>query len=232
MIYSPTSGDQGFYLRATVTYNDGEGEGKTAMATSVHTVQDPNVPNADPEFEDDDADTEGNQTTRMVEENTDAGEDVGLPVEASDGDNDILTYTIDDTAAATFDIEAATGQILTKGDLDTETDSDPRRLWSRPRTRSERPTTITVTITVTGVNETPDITAEDVEYAETTAGAPNTTDVATFTRRTRRAPGPVTLDLSGADASLFTLATTTCSPSTARLTSRRPVTRTRTTRTS
>ena len=52
--YSPTSGDQGFYLRATVTYNDGEGEGKTAMATSVHTVQDPNVPNADPEFTDDD----------------------------------------------------------------------------------------------------------------------------------------------------------------------------------
>ena len=95
--YSPTSGDQGFYLRATVTYNDGEGEGKTAMATSVHTVQDPNVPNADPEFTDDDDNVPGNQTTRMVEENTDAGEDVGLPVEASDGDNDILTYTIDDS---------------------------------------------------------------------------------------------------------------------------------------
>ena len=203
--YSPTSGDQGFYLRATVTYNDGEGEGKTAMATSVHTVQDPNVPNADPEFTDDDDNVPGNQTTRMVEENTDAGEDVGLPVEASDGDNDILTYTIDDTAATTFDIEAATGQILTKGDLDTETDAT----YTVTVTATDpvgATDEITVTITVTGVNETPDITAADVEYAETTADAPNISTVAIFeaTDPENVSPAP-TRDLSGADASLFDL---------------------------
>ena len=206
--YSPTSGDVGFYLRATVTYNDGEGEGKSAMATSAHTVQAINEPNADPEFTDDDAAVNGNQTTRMVEENTDAGEDVGLPVEADDEDNDILTYTIDDTAAATFDIEAASGQIKTKGDLDTDlvTLGTPTYTVTVTATDPAGATNeITVTITVTGVNETPDITAEDVDYAETTATTSNTSDVATFTAADPEDAGNVTLDLSGADASLFDL---------------------------
>ena len=74
--YSPESGDVGFYLRATVTYNDGEGEGKSAMETSAHTVQAINLPNDAPVFPDQDPDTSGDQsdtTTRMVEENTDCG---------------------------------------------------------------------------------------------------------------------------------------------------------------
>ena len=80
--YSPTSDDVGFYLRATVTYTDGHDEGKSAMATSAHTVQAINLPNATPEFADDDADTSGDQsdtTTRMVEENTACGYGRGTP---------------------------------------------------------------------------------------------------------------------------------------------------------
>ena len=202
--YSPTSGDVGFYLRATVTYNDGEGEDKSAIATSAHTVQEINLPNAVPEFTDEDPDTNGVQAARMVEENTAAGEDVGLPVEAEDDDNDILTYTIDDDAAATFDIEAATGQIKTKGDLDEDT-TDSYEVTVTATDPAGETADITVTITVTGVNETPDITAEDVDYDETTAAAPNTADVATFTAVDPERAGNVTLDLSGADASLFTL---------------------------
>ena len=71
--YTTESGDVGFYLRATVTYNDGEGEGKSAMATSVHTVQAINLPNNAPVFPDQDPDTSGDQSdtaTRMVEEKT------------------------------------------------------------------------------------------------------------------------------------------------------------------
>ena len=202
-IYSPTSGDVGFYLRATVTYNDGEGEGKSAMATSAHTVQAINEPNADPEFTDDDADTAGNQTTRMVEENTDAGEDVGLPVEADDDDNDILTYTIDDTAAATFDIDQATGQILTKDDLDEDT-TESYTVTVTATDPAGATDEITVTITVTGVNEPPEITGDVADYAETTAEAPNTDSVATFTATDPEGEN-ATLDLSGTDASLFTL---------------------------
>ena len=204
--YSPTSGDVGFYLRASVAYTDGHGEGKSAMATSAHTVQAINLPNATPEFADDDADTIGNQTTRMVEENTPAGMDVGLPVEASDGDDDILTYTLGDTAADdAFDIEAATGQIKTKDELDadtaatyavTVTATDPAGMTDE----------ITVTITVTGVNEPPDITGDVDDYAETTADDPNAADVADFTATDPEGETPApTFDLSGADSALFAL---------------------------
>ena len=43
-------------------------------------------------------------TTRSVDENTVAGEDIGAPVEATDPDNDALTYTLSGTDAASFDI--------------------------------------------------------------------------------------------------------------------------------
>ena len=83
--YSPTSGDVGFYLRATVTYTDGHGPDKSAMATSAHTVQAVNVPNNLPVFPDQNlemAEDQSDDAARMVEENTAAGEDVGAPVAA------------------------------------------------------------------------------------------------------------------------------------------------------
>ena len=197
--YRPTSGDVGFYLRATVTYTDGHDEGKSAMATSAHTVQAINLPNATPEFADDDADTSGTQTTRMVEENTAAGVDVGLPVKAEDDDDDILTYTLG-AADEAFDIDPATGQITTKAELDTETTPsyDVTVTATDPAGMTDF---ITVTITVTGVNEPPDITGEVAGYAENGVDA-----VATFTATDPEGESPApTLDLSGADAALFDL---------------------------
>ena len=57
--YTPTSDDVGYYLRATVTYKDGEGDGKSAMATSAHEVQAINSPNATPAFPDQDPEMTG-----------------------------------------------------------------------------------------------------------------------------------------------------------------------------
>ena len=201
--YSPVSDDVGFYLRATVTYNDGHDEGKSAMATSAHTVQSINEPNADPVFPDQDSEMPGDQSdtaTRMVEENTVAGMDVGLPVAAEDDDDDILTYTIDDTAADTFDIDPATGQITTKAALDADT--TPTYTVTVTATDPAGETdVITVTITVTGVNEPPEITGDVDDYAENGTG-----DVADFTATDpeRANPAP-TFDLSGADTALFDL---------------------------
>ena len=197
--YTPTSGDVGFYLRATVTYTDGHDEGKSAMATSAHAVQAINLPNATPEFADDDADTSGAQTTRMVEENTSAGEDVGLPVAAEDGDDDILTYTLDATALESFDIEPATGQIKTKAELDEDT-TDSYTVTVTATDPAGDTDSIMVTITVTGVNEPPEITGDVDDYAENGTG-----DVADFTATDPESAGAVTFDLSGADAGLFTL---------------------------
>ena len=65
--------------------------------------------------------------TRMVDENTAAGANIGLPVVAMDVDSgDTLTYTLGGTDADSFAIEstAAGGQLQTKAALDYETQTD------------------------------------------------------------------------------------------------------------
>ena len=52
--------------------------------------------------------------TRSVPENTGAGENIGGPVTATDGDNDTLTYSLDTADATLFDIDRNSGQIKTK----------------------------------------------------------------------------------------------------------------------
>ena len=59
--YVPTSGDVNYYLRATVSYDDREGDGKSARATSANKVQAINSPNATPAFLDQDSTMKGVQ---------------------------------------------------------------------------------------------------------------------------------------------------------------------------
>ena len=92
--------------------------------------------------------------TREVAENTAAGEDIGTPVAATDADvGDTLTYTLGGDDAASFDIDPATGQIMTKAALDFETEAS----YSVTVTASDGTDedTITVTITVTDVDDEP-----------------------------------------------------------------------------
>ncbi len=56
-----------------------------------------------------------------VDENTAAGQDVGSPVSATDPESDTLTYSLQGTDAASFDIDSSSGQIKTKASLDHET---------------------------------------------------------------------------------------------------------------
>ena len=56
-------------------------------------------------------------TTREVEENSPAGTAVGDPVTATDADDDTLTYTLEGTDAASFEIVSASGQIQTKSGI-------------------------------------------------------------------------------------------------------------------
>ena len=74
----------------------------------------PPVLNSAPEFA---AETD----ERSVAENTAAGENIGAPVMATDADDDELTYTLGGADMASFDIDAATGQLMTKAALDYET---------------------------------------------------------------------------------------------------------------
>ena len=113
------------YLRATVTYTDPEGEDKTAKMESDFTVQGVRGSNMAPEFA---ADQDPNMTEDpglrqrgLWRRTQEAGSTVGDPVTADPKDGDVLTYTLWDVggttqtdASANFDIDGATGQIMTK----------------------------------------------------------------------------------------------------------------------
>ena len=100
--YTPVDGDVGYHLRATASYTDGHGPGKTAQAASTQAVQ--AGANRPPEFD-------SATATREVPENTEAGENIGDPVTATDPDNDTLTYTLGGADVSSFDIGRSTGQI-------------------------------------------------------------------------------------------------------------------------
>ena len=122
--YTPVDDDIDSYLRVTVTYTDLEGSGKSAMAISENAVQGVRGDNDPPVFPDQDLETSGDQSDtamREVAENTAAGMAIGDPVVAEDANGDILTYTLTGTDADSFDINWATGQIMTKAALDEET---------------------------------------------------------------------------------------------------------------
>ena len=115
--YTPVPADVGSYLRATAPYTDG-GDGKRARAVSANRVQPaPVEPNNSPQF----PSLAIEPRVRNVDENTPAGENIGAPVAATDDDNDTLTYSLDVTSLATFDIGSTTGQLQTKAALDYET---------------------------------------------------------------------------------------------------------------
>ena len=84
-------------------------------------------------------------------ENTAAGQDIGAPLEAVDPDRrDTLTYTLEGEDAASFDIDAATGQLRTKAPLGYETKSS-YTLTARVADRRGRSDAMEVTVTVTNV---------------------------------------------------------------------------------
>ena len=187
--YTPTDAvdksDIGDYLRATASYTDGEGSGKTAVMNSEYMVQAARRDNNAPEFADDqDPIEDGDQSdaARKVAENTAPGTDIGAPVVATDADNDILTYTLDDAGAVAFDIDWATGQLKTKGSLDFEgfdgataeytltvTATDP---FATPGSGDAfNSDSVMVKITVTDVNEPPAVTGDaTATFNEETGG--------------------------------------------------------------
>ena len=110
--------------------------------------------NMAPEF------TEGDRTTRSVAENTPAGANIGDPVAATDFNRDTLTYSLRGVGADLFDLDASSGQLLTKAALDYETEAsyivfvwvqDNKNAIGRPDT--QRDTVIRVALTVTNEDE-------------------------------------------------------------------------------
>ena len=125
--YTVTTDDANQYLRASALYEDRRGSNKTALAMLSSPVGDIRpATNTAPAFREDDDDTDtGRTTTRSVSSGTSAARNVGSRVRANDADQgDVLTYSLTGTDAGVFDIDAATGQILTKDVLDHDPDGD------------------------------------------------------------------------------------------------------------
>ena len=178
----PAPSDVGRYLRATVTYSDKFGAGKTASAVSANPVEAKTLADSAPSFagRDDDESTPDIDIARSVDENTAVGMPIGEPVSALDPDEDILFYELldtpdleDDDGDARFTIDSLSGQIrvgrVLGADAGETEDEGPTSLTDVPgapgnsqyvlRVRASDPSTASVTVnvivTVTEVNEPP-----------------------------------------------------------------------------
>ena len=130
----------------TVTVTDGE---HSAEITVMVTVGVDNV-NEAPVF------GEGDSAGRNVDENTEAGENIGDPVTATDEDvGDTLTYSLDEMGDMSFDIDSATGQLMTEAALDYESGTTSYDVTVTATDSGGLTDTIAVTIAVNDVNEAP-----------------------------------------------------------------------------
>ena len=178
-----------------VTATDDAGARDTVTVTITVTNVDENVA---PEFA-------SATTTRSVAENTAVGEDIGAPVEATDADaGDTLTYTLGGADMASFDIDSATGQIMTKAALDYETKGSYTVDVTATDDAGARDT-VTVTITVTNVDE--NVAPEFASATTTRSVAENTAvgeDIGAPVEATDADAGDtLTYTLGGADMASF-----------------------------
>ena len=152
-----TAGDNEYVVMVKAT--DPSGASDTVMVTiTVTNVNEGPVLNTAPEF---DAET----AEQSVDENTAAGENIGDPIMATDGDTgDSLTYSLDAMGDMYFDIDSATGQLMTEADLDHET-QDSYSVTVTAMDRGRLTDTMSVTVTVNDVNEAPTFDAESAELS-------------------------------------------------------------------
>ena len=194
--YTPNAADSGKYLRVTASYTDGHDSGKSAQKVSGNPVREEPLTNVAPDF------PSSENGTRAVNEGTPAGQNIGAPVAATDadtGDANLLTYSMTGADAASFNINRATGQLLTKAPLDHET-KDSYAVTVKVVDPSLDSATITVTINVNDVDEPPVLTGPDVvDYPENRADA-----VAQYTARDPENDS-ITWLLEGDDKDLFNI---------------------------
>ncbi len=164
--YTPVNDDEGSYLRITVNYDDAHGDDKSAQAVSDHAVHERHSDNHSPEF------PASETGVRSVAEDAIQGTEFGDPVEATDEHHqDVLTYSLAGTYAASFDIGRTSGQLLTKARLDYET-RDSYSVTVRVSDPSNESDEITLTINVTNVDEQGTITMLSAQpFVDTAFGA-------------------------------------------------------------
>ena len=126
-------------------------------------------------------------------ENTAAGQNVGAALTATDADSDTLTYTLEGTDAASFDIVSGSGQIRTRTGVTYNHEAkSTHTVVVKADDGNGGTDTIAVTITVTDVDEPPGQPAAPSVSA--TAGSTTSLDV-TWTAPTNTGPAIASYDL-------------------------------------
>ena len=134
-----------------------------------------------------------NTAARSVAENTAAAQNVGAALTATDDDGHTLTYTLEGTDAASFDIDSASGQIRTKAGVTYNHEAKSTyTVIVKADDGNGGTDTVTVTITVTDVAEPPGRPAAPLVTA--TAGSSTGLDVA-WTVPTNTGPAITSYDL-------------------------------------
>ena len=203
--HRPDSSDVDHFLRATVTYEDVHGSGKTLAVVSDNTVQAAPVENTPPEFD------EGLNATRLAVENSAAQTPVGDPVTATDADvGDILVYSLSGADVDTFTVDSESGQIRVADGAALDHEAQPSHMVTLTATDvSFGADSITVTITIDDVDEAPEAVEDEATTGEDTPTVisvlANDTDPEggslTVESHTQPADGTVTLN---ADATTLT----------------------------
>ena len=113
---------------------------------------------------------EGASATRGLAENTPSGRDIGNPVSARDLDGGNLTYSLEGTDAASFEIVSSTGQLRTRSGVtyDHETKAN-HSVQVRVEDGQGGSATIPVTVQVEDVDEAPDRPAAPAVTATTSS---------------------------------------------------------------
>ena len=227
--YTPASQDRNMYLRVTATYEDGEGEGKTVVATSAYPVRalpsGNSAPSFPTDFGPDPIDEEVTLTAPMAEADDGAmeGDNVGDPVEANDANNDRLTYSLEVDSNGTpadadlFQIDRMTGQVTVGLGQKVNPTSDSAS--EVPALGKDDSFTVTIkatdpsglvamvvmTITVGEVDEAPVFTDGEASHSYKENTTANTdTDLYTFAAYDPEGED-VTYSLSGADDGKFAI---------------------------
>ncbi len=204
--YMPLAAHVGRYLRIVATYDDSNGDERTAQAVSANTVRtEPTTADPEPVFPDD-------SDARTVDENSAAGGNVGKPVAATDTSDDVVTYSLGGTDEDKFEIDPATGQITvgTRAIMNHETNPTYMVTVTATDASGDAPAAETVTITVKDLNEAPMVTegvtmvehAEDDADVDTDDATALTVTGATYTTSDPEG-GTVTLMAKGTDGDKF-----------------------------
>jgi len=146
--HTPTAADRDQYLRATVSYEDGHGPGKSADAVTEFTTVNERTSNTAPVLPD-------SVENIAIPEDTPEHRNVGSPILATDEEGDEPVYTL--SGSSDFVIGRTTGQIQVAEDVTFDYDQG-QRSYALTVTADDGfggTDTVDVTVNIEDVNEAP-----------------------------------------------------------------------------